>query len=118
MDIASGSRKRKDGPVWHAVRMAIPNVVGRTLPLSLLAWCGVELLRACTRRRELRWGEAGLRLLAVWSLAMFLSLPADSGVWNPVPTVYLAVFALGVLAWLAVTVFQAVWGRKRDGGRR
>ncbi len=83
-----------------------------TLPLSFLAWCGVELLWWSLRRRRPRWEVAGLRFLTLWSVAIFLSAPAERGVWDPLPVVYLSLFTLGILAWLVTVVIRALRRRR------
>jgi hypothetical protein len=99
--------------MFHALLTVLRNTILRTLPLSAVGWLGVELLWGTARGRITYWEDAGLRFLAVWSVAIFWSFPADRGVRNPIPAVYVSLFVLGVLVWLLVTGIRAVRRRRR-----
>lgn len=96
----------------HALLTVLRHTLVRTLPLSAVGWLSVELLWGAAGGRITYWEEAGLRFLAVWSLAIFRSFPADRGVRSLIPAVDVSLFAIGVLVWLIAMVIRAVRRRR------
>ncbi len=83
-----------------------------TLPLALLAWVGVELLWGSITRRRAGWEGVSLRFLCLWSLAIFLSVPAAEWVWHPLQALYVSLFGLGVLAWAGTAAYRLLTRRR------
>jgi hypothetical protein len=96
----------------HTLLTVLRTTIVRTLPLSAVGWLGVELLWGTARGRITYWEDAGLRFLAVWSVAIFWSFPADRGVRTPIPALDVSLFVLGVLVWLIAMVIKAVRRRR------